>query len=128
MTVYVDDMKAKFGNMVMCHMIADSDEELHAMADAIGVARRWHQAPPRHHSHYDIAQSKKAIAIKNGAVAITWAEAGAMCAMRRATGRLGTPEEATAWRANRNTPETNAAAPSAQEEKPAPGVTADLFG
>ncbi len=22
--VYVDDMKAKFGNMIMCHMIADT--------------------------------------------------------------------------------------------------------
>jgi hypothetical protein len=44
--VYVDDMRAKYGRMVMCHLIADTDAELHAMAKAIGVARRWHQAPP----------------------------------------------------------------------------------
>lgn len=48
MTVYVDDMKANFGRMVLCHMLADSDEELHAMAARIGVARKWHQAPPRY--------------------------------------------------------------------------------
>ena len=55
MTVYVDDMKARFGRMVMCHMIADTEEELHVMADRIVVARRWHQG-----DHYDIALSKRA--------------------------------------------------------------------
>ncbi|WP_330914077.1 DUF4031 domain-containing protein [Pseudomonas sp. GXZC] len=43
----------------MCHLVATTDKELHAMAAAIGVARRWHQAPPKQASHYDIALSKK---------------------------------------------------------------------
>ncbi len=54
MTVYVDDMRAPYGRMVMCHMLADTDDELHAMADHIGVARRWHQKAGTPHSHYDI--------------------------------------------------------------------------
>lgn len=69
MTVYVDDVRHPFGRMVMCHMWADTDAELHAMAGAIGVARRWFQAPPKASwRHYDICLSKKALAIARGAV------------------------------------------------------------
>lgn len=68
MAVYVDNMRAKFGRMVMCHMLADTDEELHAMADKIGVDRKWHQAPGTYKSHYDIALSKRALAVENGAI------------------------------------------------------------
>lgn len=106
MTVYVDDMRAQYGRYVMCHMLADTDVELHAMAEHIGVQRRWHQAPPRHSSHYDIALSKRALAVEAGAVEITMRQAAAMAARRRETGVLGQPEDAEAWlrhfrRANR---------------------------
>lgn len=100
MPVYVDDMRASFGRMVMCHMIADSDEELHALAATIGMARRWHQAPPRHDSHYDIALSKRALAVAAGAVEITWRQAGCMTMRRRATGSLGAPADAEQWAKN----------------------------
>lgn len=95
MTVYVDDMKAKFGRYIMCHMIADTDEELHAMADKIGVARRWHQCPPKaSDSHYDIALSKRAIAIQFGAVEITWMQASCMSAIRKRGMPMGDPATA----------------------------------
>jgi len=97
MAVYVDDMEAPYRGMKMSHLLADSDEELHAMAARIGVARRWHQAPPKHSSHYDICLSKKALALAAGAVAITWKQAGAMNARRRVTGALGNPDDAIAW-------------------------------
>jgi hypothetical protein len=68
-SVYVDRAKNGFGRMVMCHMIGDTLDELHAMADTIGVARRWFQSsPPASFPHYDIAQSKRALAIAAGAV------------------------------------------------------------
>lgn len=89
MAVYVDDMRAKYGRYVMCHMLADTDEELHAMAAAIGVARKWWQAPPAHTSHYDIALSKRGLAIGHGAIEITKREAAYMCKLRRTTGTLG---------------------------------------
>ena len=33
--------------MVMCHLWGDTIDELYAMADRIGVARRWLQRPPK---------------------------------------------------------------------------------
>ena len=98
MTVYVDDMRAKFGRMVMCHMIADSDQELHAMAAKIGVARKWWQSPQNSSgSHYDIALSKRTLAIASGAFPITLRTLATMNLRRRSTGHLGTPEDAARW-------------------------------
>ncbi|MFD1558296.1 DUF4031 domain-containing protein [Paraburkholderia silviterrae] len=70
MTVYVDQMRAKYGRMLMCHMVADSDDELHEMAAKIGVARKWHQKPGTPHSHYDVCQAMRVRAVKLGAVEI----------------------------------------------------------
>lgn len=70
MAVYVDDMQAGYGRMIMCHMVADTDVELHAMADQIGVARRWHQKAGTPHSHYDICKSMRAKAVRLGAIEI----------------------------------------------------------
>lgn len=83
MTVYVDDMMAGYGRMKMCHMLADSDAELHAMADKIGVARRWHQKPGTPQSHYDICLSKRAAAVRYGAQEITRREAGQIVRKKR---------------------------------------------
>ncbi|WOF81539.1 DUF4031 domain-containing protein (plasmid) [Pseudomonas sp. FeN3W] len=83
MAVYVDDMKAQFGSMVMCHMLADTDEELQEMADRIGVSRRWHQYPGTPKSHYDIAISKRALAVKAGAVEITMGQTGEIVRAKR---------------------------------------------
>ena len=54
--------------MKMCHMLADSEDELHAMAAAIGINRKWFQN--ERYPHYDICKSKRVLAIQNGAVEI----------------------------------------------------------
>lgn len=80
MTVYVDDMRAGYGRMVMCHMVADTELELHAMADLIGVDRKWYQYPHKsRYPHYDIALSKRALAVAAGAKEIRWRDATEIC-------------------------------------------------
>lgn len=76
MAVYVDDMQAAYGRMKMCHMAADTTEELLAMADQIGVARKWIQFPGTPKEHFDIALSKRALAVKAGAIEVTTMQLG----------------------------------------------------
>jgi NRPS condensation-like uncharacterized protein len=71
MAVYVDDMRAPYGRMIMCHMAADTTDELLAMANRIGVSRKWLQKPGTWQEHFDIARSKRALAVAAGAVEVT---------------------------------------------------------
>ena len=48
-------------------MIADSLNELHTMADRIGLKRRWFQNKNKNHPHYDISASKRRLALRFGA-------------------------------------------------------------
>lgn len=75
MPVYVDDARRPLRNMLMCHMLADTTEELVAMANRIGIARRWIQRPGSPDEHFDIAQVMRAKAVAAGAVEITEREA-----------------------------------------------------
>lgn len=68
MAVYVDCARNAYGRMVMSHMLADTPEELHEMADAIGVSRKWFQ--PLSSPHYDICQRKRQLAIEAGALVV----------------------------------------------------------
>lgn len=82
--VYVDNMQAGYKRMVMCHMVADTDDELHTMANKIGVARKWHQKSGTPHSHYDICKAKRALAIQFGAVEIDRRELAQIIQRKRA--------------------------------------------
>lgn len=76
MTVYVDGMRAKFGRMIMCHMSADSHEELLEMADKIGVAGKWIQNGGEATEHFDISLAKRTLAVEAGAQETTWMKLG----------------------------------------------------
>lgn len=68
MAVYVDDYRARYRQMVMGHMMADTHEELMAMAGRIGVSHRWLQREGTAFEHFDICRTKRATAIRLGAV------------------------------------------------------------
>jgi len=74
--VYVDNMYASYGRMKMCHMIADTEEELHAMADKIGMKRAWFQRKETSLDHYDVGKGKRTLAVQHGAIEITTRQIG----------------------------------------------------
>lgn len=92
MTVYVDDMEARFRAMKMCHMIADSTPELLEMADKIGIARKWIQHPGTHREHFDIPKYKRARAVKQGAREISMYDLGRILLQRRSKRRAAAGE------------------------------------
>jgi len=64
--------------MVMCHMLADTPNELHAMADAIGMKRQWYQSPDKaSFPHYDLSLTRRALAVAKGAKEVTRQELSA---------------------------------------------------
>lgn len=66
MPVYVDNMRARYGTLILCHMTADSLDELHQMAARLGLSRAWFQN--KRIPHYDISLSKRARAVALGAI------------------------------------------------------------
>lgn len=74
MSVYVGVPMWPYGRMIMCHMIADTEDELDEMATKLGL-RRWKQESDRDRGiaalvHYDVAKSKRSEAITYGAIAL----------------------------------------------------------
>ncbi len=67
MPVYVDHGRIPYRGMLMCHLLADELDELHAMATRLGLRRYFqdHDVP-----HYDICQAKRAVAVQAGAIEI----------------------------------------------------------
>ena len=83
MTVYVDEAKHPYGRMMMCHMIADTTDELLAMADRIGVQRKWLQKVGTRYEHFDTSKGKRAEAVKAGALEVTSRELGRLILAKR---------------------------------------------
>ena len=73
--VYVDSLKpclpnARWPWRHSAHLFADSEEELHRFAIAIGLKRAWFQCHPRM-DHYDLTFGKRRQAVAAGAVEVS---------------------------------------------------------
>ena len=81
--VYVDPARHPYGRMLMCHMMADTTEELLEMADRIGVDRKWLQKAGTIYEHFDIAKSKRELAVAAGAKEVSSRDLGMLIRNRK---------------------------------------------
>lgn len=65
-----------------CHLLADTVEELHAMAAALGLPQRIYQDHPWRW-HYDLPAHLRARAIELGAESVEMHQVGALLKARR---------------------------------------------
>lgn len=70
MTVYVDDAVVSWRGQRWAHLMADSLDELHAFAAALGLPRRAFQDRSSG-AHYDVPAQLREEAIRCGAVALS---------------------------------------------------------
>lgn len=70
MSVYVDHARIPFRRMLMSHMVADSLDELHAMARSLDLKPEWFQGPPCD-PHYDVCEATRGKAITLGAIPVS---------------------------------------------------------
>ena len=86
MAVYVDPIREHppfHGWTLWCHLIADSEEELHRMAARLGMRREWYQG-----DHYDLRPDDRALALSLGAEEMSTRDmARRVCAARKAKRR-----------------------------------------
>ncbi len=71
MAVYVDNAYLPFGRMTMCHLAADTREELFETVDAINLSRKWIQKKGTWKEHFDLSKGKRQLAVQLGAIEIT---------------------------------------------------------
>lgn len=96
MTIYVDDAHTKAQRGAVCHLVADSDDELLCMAATLEAEIAGDPACARQKCLL-LQCAKRAMAVNLGAIEVSTRQLAAMEMRRMATGVLGTPAEALAW-------------------------------
>ncbi len=87
MACYVDALReypeAGLRFTEFCHLLADTRAELHAMADELGIPRRFFQDHPWRW-HHDLPAHLRAQAVALGAREVSMHEVGALLRARKA--------------------------------------------
>ena len=76
MAVYVDNLRPCMPNRFWrykqaCHLLADTEEELHQFAEKIYLKRAWFQQKSRRIPHYDLTAGKRRLAVAKGAIPLS---------------------------------------------------------
>ena len=86
MACYVDTVRsypnAGLRFTEFCHLLADTRDELHDMADALGIPRRFFQEHPWRW-HHDLPEHLRPRAVELGAVEMDIHEVGALLRRRK---------------------------------------------
>ena len=71
MSLYVDHARLPYRRMLMSHLLADTSEELRQAEQLLGLPANsvQHLGTPK--EHLDISESKRATAVKMGAIEVT---------------------------------------------------------
>lgn len=97
MSVYVDDMRrrARVGRLdaVWSHLLADTDDELHAFAARLGLRRSWFQKPGTPIAHYGVTEPKRQLALRLGAIPIGYMSRESMDLLRRGRVALASSQD-----------------------------------
>lgn len=71
MATYVDNSNNPRGRHRVCHLFADTTEELIQIGKKLGLNERWVSMRGTHLECFDLWRSKRTKAIKHGAISIT---------------------------------------------------------
>jgi hypothetical protein len=99
LTVYVDDWRqpatVRGRADRWSHLLADEPDELHAMAEALGIPRRAYQLHRRSEAlnHYDLPEGFRRRAIALGAVPVTWRQMAQLTREWRRAGARPAPAD-----------------------------------
>ena len=99
LTVYVDDWRqpatVRGRADRWSHLLADDPDELHAMAEALGIPRRGYQVHRRSAAlnHYDLPESLRVQAVALGAVPVTWRQMARLTREWRRAGARPAPAD-----------------------------------
>lgn len=78
MSVYVDNARIPYRRgsrkLLMSHMLADTTAELESMARKLGLKPEWIQCPGTYREHYDVCASRRAEAVRLGALEVSTLE------------------------------------------------------
>ena len=71
MPCYIDNARIPYRGMRMSHAMADTSQELRALAQAVGVDARHIQYPGTPREHLDLCAAKRVRALNAGARAVS---------------------------------------------------------
>ena len=71
MSLYVDHARLPYRRMLMSHLLADTSEELRKAEKLLGLPTNSVQYLGTPKEHLDVCESKRATAIKMGAIEVT---------------------------------------------------------